>query len=92
MLGVPYPVFTRAPLVPKAQKAEHQQSISRLPTKGARVYTGYGTPNMLSKKAINFAFLNKLEHCASVEMIIDGFAFREASVKDRKIKIKSTAM
>ena len=25
-------------------------------------------------------------------MIIDGFAFREASVKDRKIEIKSTAM
>ena len=46
---------------------------------------------MISKKVIGFAFLNKLEHCASVEMIIDGFAFREASVKDRKIKIKSTA-
>ena len=43
MFGVPYPVFTRAPLVPKA---EHQQSISRLPTKCARVNTGYGTPNM----------------------------------------------
>ena len=47
---------------------------------------------MISKKVIDFAFLNKHEHCASVEMIIDGFAFREASVKDRKIKIKSTAM
>ena len=35
MLGVPYPVFTRAPLVPKA---EHQLSISRLPTKGAHVW------------------------------------------------------
>ena len=47
---------------------------------------------MISKKVIDFAFLNKHEHCASVEMIIDGFAFREASVKDRKIEIKSTAM
>ena len=54
MLGVPYPVqFTRAPLV---LKAEHQQSISRLPTKGARVNcTGYGTPNMFNKQYL-FAF------------------------------------
>ena len=32
--------------LPKTHKAEHQQSISRLPTKGARENTGYGTPNM----------------------------------------------
>ena len=32
--------------LPKAHKAEHQQSISRLPIKGALKNTGYGTPNM----------------------------------------------
>ena len=52
-------------------------------TKSETCFTNY---RVISRKVICFAFLNKLEHCASVEMIIDGYAFREASVKDRKIK------
>ena len=43
MLGVPYPVFTRAPLV---GSLDMDYWCSAFGTKGARVNTGYGTPNM----------------------------------------------
>ena len=43
MLGVPYPVFSRAPLV---DSLDMDYWCSAFGTKGARVNTGYGTPNM----------------------------------------------
>ena len=43
MFGVPYPVFTRAPLV---GSLDMDYWCSAFGTKGARVNTGYGTPNM----------------------------------------------
>ena len=46
MLGVPYPVFTRAPLV---GSLDMDYWCSAFGTKGTRVNTGYGTPNMFKK-------------------------------------------
>ena len=43
MLGVPYPVFSRAPLV---RSLDMDYWCSAFGTKGALVNTGYGTPNM----------------------------------------------
>ena len=45
MFGVPYPVFTRAPLV---GSLDMDYWCSAFGTKGARVNTEYGTPNMFS--------------------------------------------
>ena len=46
MLGVPYPVFTRAPLVGSLDMDYWCSALWAFGTKGARVNTGYGTPNM----------------------------------------------
>ena len=43
MFGVPYPVFTRTPLV---GSLDMDYWCSAFGTKCARVNTGYGTPNM----------------------------------------------
>ena len=46
MFGVPYPVFTRAPLVGSLDMDYWCSALWAFGTKGARVITGYGTPNM----------------------------------------------
>ena len=61
MLGVPYPVFTRAPLV---GSLDMDYWCSAYGTKGARVNTGYGTQNMfwhLKDKNWENIFLNFCE-------------------------------
>ena len=50
MFWVPYPVFTRAPLV---GSLDMDYWCSAFGTKGARVNTGYGTPNMFLYPLIN---------------------------------------
>ena len=80
MFGVPYPVFTRAPLV---GSLDMDYWCSAFGTKGARVNTGYGTPNMFENLVSTFIKLDffldlellDLKHCRALVVLIDRISY-----------------